>query len=123
VAEDQTNIQQNFDSPDETRPFDKGRAEIIEVSGLTVMRGTFEPGWSWSECVKPVAGGESCQVSHKWYVVSGRMKMKMDDGTEFEWKAGDVGVIPGGHDAWVEGSEPFVFIDFEGGDIFAKPQS
>jgi len=122
VAEDRTNIQQNFDSPDETRPFDKGRAEIIEVSGLTVMRGTFEPGWSWSECVKPVSGGGSCQVSHKWYVVSGRMKMKMDDGTEFNWKAGDVGVIPAGHDAWVEGDEPFVFIDFEGGDIFAKPQ-
>ena len=123
MAEDRTNIQQNFDNPDETRPFDKGRAEIIEVSGLTVMRGTFEPGWSWSGCIKPVAGGESCQVSHKWYVVSGHMKMKMDDGTEFDWKAGDVGVIPGGHDAWVEGSEPFVFIDFEGGDIFAKPQS
>lgn len=122
MAEDRTNIQQNFDNPDETRPFDKGRAEIIEVSGLTVMRATFEPGWSWSTCVKPVAGGESCQVSHKWYVVSGRMKMKMDDGTEFDWKAGDVGVIPAGHDAWVEGTEPFVFIDFEGGDIFAKPQ-
>jgi mannose-6-phosphate isomerase-like protein (cupin superfamily) len=119
---DQTNIKQNFDNPDETRPFEKGRAEVVEVSGLSLMRATFEPGWTWSECVKPIAGGDSCQVSHKWYVVSGRMKMRMDDGTELEWRAGDVGVIPAGHDAWVVGDEPFVFIDFEGGETFAKPQ-
>jgi uncharacterized cupin superfamily protein len=55
--------------------------------------------------------------------VSGRMKMRMDDGTELEWRAGDVGVIPAGHDAWVVGDEPFVFIDFEGGDVFAKSGS
>ena len=122
-AESPLNIRQNFDSPDETRPFEKGRAEIVEVSGLSVMRATFEPGWKWSECVKPVAGTESCEVSHKWYVVSGRMMMKMNDGMEIEWREGDVGVVPGGHDAWVIGDEPFVFIDFEGGDIFAKPQS
>ena len=120
---DSTNIRQNFDSPDETRPFEKGRVEIVQVGNLEIMRATFEPGWTWSECVKPIAGGDSCQVAHKWYVVSGRMKMKMDDGTEFEWRAGDVGVVPAGHDAWVVGDEPFVFIDFEGANIFAKPQS
>jgi mannose-6-phosphate isomerase-like protein (cupin superfamily) len=117
-----TNIQQNFDAPDETRPIDKGRVEIVQVGDLEIMRATFEPGWSWSECVRPIAGGDSCQVAHKWYVVSGRMRMKMDDGTEIHWRAGDVGVVPPGHDAWVEGDEPFVFIDFEGGDTFAKPQ-
>ena len=122
AAEQGTEIRQNFDNPDETRPFEKGRAEIVEVNGVTLMRATFEPGWTWSECVKPVVGGNSCQVSHKWYVVSGRMKMRMDDGMEIEWGAGDVGVIPAGHDAWVVGDEPFVFIDFEGGDIFAKSQ-
>ena len=117
-----TNIRQNFDNPDETRPFEKGRAEVVEINGVTLMRATFEPGWTWSECVKPVVGGDSCQVAHKWYVVSGSMRMKMDDGTELLWRAGDVGVIPAGHDAWVEGDEPFVFRDFEGGDTFAKPQ-
>jgi hypothetical protein len=122
-ASENTNLRQNFDSPDETRPFEKGRAEIVEVNGLSIMRATFEPGWSWSECVKPIAGGDRCQVGHKWFVVSGRMKMKMDDGTELEWRAGDVGVVQPGHDAWVVGDEPFVFIDFEGGNIFAKPQS
>ncbi|HEX8143776.1 MAG TPA: cupin domain-containing protein [Pyrinomonadaceae bacterium] len=123
AAGNATNIRQNFDNPDETRPFEKGRAEIVEVNGITLMRATFEPGWTWSECVKPVVGGDSCQVSHKWYVVSGRMKMRMDDGTELEWRAGDVGVIPAGHDAWVVGDEPFVFIDFEGGAVFAKSGS
>jgi mannose-6-phosphate isomerase-like protein (cupin superfamily) len=73
--------------------------------------------------MKPVVGGEMCEVAHKWYVVSGRMAMKMKDGTELEWKAGDVGVVPPGHDAWVVGDEAFVFIDFEGGDVFAKPVS
>src|SRR5947209_4580521 len=99
-VESPLNIRQNFDNPDETRPFEKGRAEVVEVNGLSVMRATFEPGWSWSKCVKPVAGTQSCEVSHKWYVVSGRMMMKMNDGTEIEWRPGDVGVVPGGHDAW-----------------------
>lgn len=123
ATENPLNIRQNFDNPDETRPFEKGRAELIEVNGLTVMRATFEPGWSWSTCVKPVAGTQSCEVSHKWYVVSGQMQMRMNDGTEILWRAGDVGVVPAGHDAWVVGDEAFVFIDFEGGSTFAKPQS
>jgi mannose-6-phosphate isomerase-like protein (cupin superfamily) len=70
-----------------------------------------------------VVGGERCQVAHRWYVVSGRMRMRMEDGTEFEWGPGDVGVVPSGHDAWVVGDEPFVFIDFEGGAVFAKPRA
>src|SRR4051795_8794925 len=108
----------DFNSPDETRKPDKTQVDVVRMGGATAARMTFEPGWSWSECVKPVAGTESCEVAHKWYVVSGRMKMKMNDGTELEWRAGDVGVVPAGHDAWVVGDEPFVFIDFEGGDTF-----
>lgn len=121
--ENPTNIRQNFNNPDETRPIEKGRVEVVQVGDLEVMRATFEPGWTWAECVKPIAGGDMCQVAHKWYVVSGRMKMQMADGAEIEWRAGDVGVVPAGHDAQVVGDEPFVFIDFEGGNIFAKPQS
>jgi mannose-6-phosphate isomerase-like protein (cupin superfamily) len=122
ASEKATSVRRNFDNADETRPFEKGRAEVVEVGGVTLMRAIFEPGWTWSSCIKPLVGGESCQVSHKWYVVSGRMKMRMDDGTELEWRAGDVGVIPAGHDAWVVGDEAFVFIDFEGGPVFAKPK-
>jgi quercetin dioxygenase-like cupin family protein len=111
----------SFDSPDETRPFEgKGQAEVLEIGGQTVGRGTFEPGWRWSENVKPIAGTESCQVSHLGYVVSGRMRVFMDDGTEAEVGPGDVAAIPPGHDAEVVGDESCVMIDFgEFGD-YAK---
>ncbi len=111
----------SFDSPDETRPFEgKGQAEVVQVGGQPVARGTFEPGWKWSENVKPIAGTDSCEVSHLGYCVSGRMKVIMDDGTEGECGPGDVVAIPPGHDAEVVGDEPCVFIDFgEFGD-YAK---
>ena len=103
----------NFSSPDETRPFEgKGQAKAVELAGHTVLEGTFEPGWKWSENVKPIAGTDSCQVSHLGYVISGRMRVYMDDGSEIEIKAGDVAAIPPGHDAEVIGSEPCVMVDF-----------
>ena len=87
------------------------------------MRAIFEPGWKWSESVKPIAGTDSCQVAHMGYQISGRMKVRMDDGSEQEFGPGDAGVIPPGHDAWVVGDEPVVFIDFQGAALYAKPQS
>jgi quercetin dioxygenase-like cupin family protein len=111
----------NPDQADETRPFvDKGRVEIVKLAGGTVGRGTFEPGWRWSEHVKPIAGTESCQSSHMAYCVSGRMVVRMEDGTEKEIGPGDVLVIPPGHDAWVVGDEPCVQVDFTGMETYAK---
>jgi hypothetical protein len=73
----------NFDSPDETRPFeDKGKADVLQIGGQVVGRGVFEPGWRWSSNVKPIAKTDLCQVSHLAYVVSGRMKLYMDDGSD-----------------------------------------
>jgi quercetin dioxygenase-like cupin family protein len=110
----------NLGSPDETRPFaDKGRAEVVNVGGTTIIRGTFEPGWRWSEHVKPLAGTESCQAGHTGYMVSGRMHIRMDDGTEQEAGAGDAVRIEPGHDAWIVGDETCVFIDFTAPD-YAK---
>ena len=110
-----------FDSPDETRPFkDKGKAEMVQVAGRTVGKGVFEPGWKWSEHVKPIAETDSCEVSHLGYCVSGRMKVYMDDGTEGEASPGDVVAIPPGHDAEVVGDEPCVFLDFGQIDEYAK---
>ena len=111
----------NFDSPDETRPFEgNGKADVVELAGRTIGRGEFEPGWRWSENVKPIAGTDSCEVSHLGYCVSGRMKVTMDDGSEGECGPGDVVAIPPGHDAIVVGEEPCVFLDFgEFGD-YAK---
>jgi hypothetical protein len=103
----------SFDSPDETRPFEgKGKADVVQIGGHTVGKGTFEPGWRWSNNVKPIAQTDSCEVSHLLYVMSGRMKIFMDDGSEGEVKSGDVAAIPPGHDAEVVGNEPCVVLDF-----------
>jgi hypothetical protein len=111
----------NFDSPDETRPFEgKGRAEVLNIAGHTVGRATFEPGWRWSDNVKPIAGTDSCQVSHLGYVLAGRMRVFMDDGTEGEVGPGDVCAIPPGHDAEVVGDENCVMLDFGEFGEYAK---
>ena len=103
----------SFDQPDETRPFQAhGRMEIVHVGGLTVGRGTFEPGWKWSADVKPIANTPSCQARHVGYIISGSMTVRMDDGTQAEAGPGEVVTIEPGHDAWVGGAEPCVFVDF-----------
>ena len=111
----------NVDSPDEVRPFEgKGKVDAVQVAGQTVGRGTFEPGWKWSNNVKPIAGTDSCEVSHLGYVISGRMSVKMDDGSESEIGPGDVVAIPPGHDAEVVGDEACVMVDFGEISQYAK---
>jgi hypothetical protein len=112
-----------FTSPDETRPFtDKGYAEVINFEGGIVGRGLFEPGWRWSKHVKPIAGTDSCQASHTCYVLQGQMHIAMDDGSELDMTAGDVVVIPPGHDAWTVGDQPCVVLDFSGFEEYALPR-
>ena len=110
----------SLDSPDEVRKFDKGKVELVNVAGAMIGRATFEPGWKWSSCVKPIAGTDSCQAPHFSYQLSGKLVTKMDDGTEKTTKAGDVVNTPPGHDAWVQGNEPVVIIDFQGMVDYAK---
>ena len=110
----------SFDSPDETRNISKGKVEVVNLGETTAMRATFEPGWKWSESVKPMAGTESCEVAHLVYIISGRMGLRMNDGTETEIGPGDVATIPPGHDAWIIGDEPCVAVDFQGGSTYAK---
>ncbi len=111
----------NFNSADEVRTFDKGKLELIEIGGVAIGRATFQPGWKWSESVKPLAKTKSCEAPHFQYHVSGILKIVMDDGTEKELKAGDVSLFPSGHDAWVVGNEPVVVVDFQGMVDYAKP--
>ena len=106
--------------PEEVRKFDKGKVELVNIAGATIGRATFEPGWKWSTCVKPIANTSSCQAAHFGYQVSGTMTTRMDDGTEKTSKAGDVLNIPPGHDAWVVGNEPVVVLDFQGMVDYAK---
>lgn len=112
----------SFDAPDETRPFaDKGAAEVLAIGGSSVMRARFEPGWRWSEHLRPVVGTDSCQSSHFLYVLSGRMHVVMNDGTEGEAGPGDVARIEPGHDAWVVGDEACVLVDFGASPAYAQP--
>ena len=112
----------SFDTPDETRPFaDKGAAQIVTLGGSSVLKGRFEPGWRWSEHVRPLAGTDTCQSPHFLYVLAGRMHVRMNDGTEGETGPGDVARIEPGHDAWVVGDEPCLVVDFGASPAYAQP--
>ena len=108
-------------SPDEVRSPPKTRVEVVRLEGFTIGRFNFEPGWRWSECVKPVVKTESCQASHVGYAVSGRITVRMQDGTQKTIAAGESYTIPPGHDAWVEGNERFVGIEVMSAEQYAKP--
>ncbi len=109
-------------SPDEVRTPNKTRVEVCRMEAFTLGRIKFEPGWRWSECIKPVVKTDSCQVSHAGYVVSGRLTVRLNDGTQQTLAAGQSYTIPPGHDAWVEGSEPFVGIEVMSAEQYAKPK-
>ena len=111
-----------FGTPDETRPFaGHGGADVVTIGGATVLKGRFEPGWRWSQDVKPIAGTESCQSPHFLYVLSGRMAVVMDDGAQGEVGPDEVVRIDPGHDAWVVGEEACVAVDFGISPAYAKP--
>lgn len=110
----------SHDNPDEVRSPNKTRVEIVRLSGYTLGRFKLQPGWKWSECVKPVVGTNSCQVPHVGHVVSGRLTIRMDDGTQKSIAQGMSYTIPPGHDAWVEGTEPFMCIEVMSAEQYAK---
>lgn len=114
----------SLDKADEVRTFPKGQAEVCTIGNVVLGRATFEPGWRWSECVKPIAGTDSCQVHHNGFVLAGSMHIVMDDGTEIDVNQGDLFVCPPGHDAWVTSSEPCVALDFSSQITeYAKPKA
>ena len=108
-----------FSRPDETRSFPHGRAEILNIGNGTVGRLVFEPGWRWSNDLKPIVQTDSCHAPHFQYHVSGRLAIRMDDGTEMIAGPGDVTSLPSGHDAWVVGNEAVVVIDWFGASNYA----
>src|SRR6266545_6220909 len=102
-----------FSEPSDVRTIPRGRIDVVELDDTVVGRMTYEPGWRWSEDVKPIAATETCQYHHLGVTLSGRLRAQMLDGTELEVGPGDVFEIPPGHDAWVVGDEPWVSVDFE----------
>ena len=110
----------SFSKPDEVREFPLGSLELVTIGGVTVGRATLKPGWRWSTAVKPIAKTLSCEAPHFQYHVSGTLRVVMDDGKEFDCRAGDVSLLPSGHDAWVVGNEPVVLVDFQGMVDYAR---
>lgn len=110
----------NFDKPDEIRLFSQGRLELIKIGNATIGRAIFEPGWRWSTSLQPLAKTKSCEAPHFQYHESGMLTVRMDDGSEFTCRPGDVSLLPSGHDAWVEGDQPAVVVDFQGMLDYAK---
>lgn len=104
----------SFKTPDEVREFPKGRLELMKIGGATIGRAIFEPGWRWATSVQPIAKTSSCEAPHFQYHIAGVLRIRMDDGNEFDCRPGDVSLLPSGHDAWVVGNETVVVVDFQG---------
>ena len=110
----------SFLKPDEVRTFEKGKVELVTIGTITFGRATFQPGWKWSDSVKPLVNSKSCEAPHLQYHVSGRLHVVMDDGSEDEFVPGDMSLLPPGHDAGVVGDEPVVVVDITGMADYAK---
>lgn len=112
--------QKSFSAPDETRTFECGQVDLLHIGRSDIGRVTLQPGWRWSEHVRPLAGTDLCEAPHFQYHVAGTLHIVMADGTAFDARPGDVTALPQGHDAWVIGDEPVTVIDWWGASNYAK---
>ena len=112
--------QRRFDEPDEPRTFPYGKVDLVKIGGSEIGRLTLEPGWRWSDHVKPTAGTDLCEAPHFQFHATGQLAVEMADGTQLVARAGDVTALPHGHDAWVVGYEPVVLIDWWGASNYAR---
>jgi mannose-6-phosphate isomerase-like protein (cupin superfamily) len=112
----------SHETPDEVRTPNKTRVEVVRLNGFTLGRLTLQPGWRWSECIKHIVKTDLCEVSHVGYVLSGRLTIRMKDGTQKTIFAGQSYSVPPGHEAWVEGNEAFVGLEMTGSEKYAKQE-
>lgn len=112
--------QKSFAAPDETRTFPHGQLDLLTIGGADIGRLTLQPGWRWSQDVRPIAGTDLCEAPHFQFHVSGTIRIEMADGTGFDARPGDVTALPQGHDAWVVGDEPVVLVDWWGASTYAQ---
>lgn len=111
----------NVGTPDEIRRFGHGEMAVVNVDGMQVGRAVFEPGWRWSDDVRPIANTASCQAHHEGYIISGQLGIRMDDGAETVLGPGTAFKVAPGHDAWVVGDKPCVALDWAGTADYARP--
>jgi hypothetical protein len=110
----------DFARADEVRTFTHGQVELLHIGGSDIGRLVLEPGWRWSDHVKPIAGTDLCEAPHFQYHVAGTLRIQMGDGTTFDAVPGQVTALPSGHDAWVVGDEPVVVVDWWGASNYAR---
>ena len=107
-------LRKNVEEPDEVVEFPNVRTNIVHLGDLTVGRFVNEPGWRWSNDVRPTVGGDWCQIRHVGFIVSGRLGVDFADGSSVVFGPGDVFEIPPGHDGYTVGDEPVVQIEWSG---------
>ena len=109
----------SFKDADEVKTPDKTHAAVVKLGNVNATKVVLQPGWKWSECVKPVVGGDSCQAGHVGVIIQGSMKCTHDDGSEIVASSGDAYYFAPGHDGWVNGDEPCILYEIiEGGKDF-----
>jgi class 3 adenylate cyclase/mannose-6-phosphate isomerase-like protein (cupin superfamily) len=113
----------NLKSPDDRIELGPLHERSVQMGEQTIGRATVQPGWRWSVHVQPAVGTPSCNFHHLGLVLSGRLGVRMDDGSELEIGPDDVFDIPPGHDAWVVGSEPYESVEIRGIFGFGRPES
>jgi class 3 adenylate cyclase len=107
-------LRKSVDRPDEVVQFPNVHTDIVHLGDLTVGRFVNQPGWRWSEHVRPTVGGEWCQIRHVGFIISGRLGIDFPDGSSVVFSPGDVFEVPPGHDGYTVGDEPVVQIEWTG---------
>lgn len=103
----------SLDDPDATDEYGaQGDSQGVQVGDSVVWRSNLKPGWSWDRNVKPQNGLDFCPMSHREYVLAGRIRYRLTDGSVVEGKAGDHLVIEPGHNGTVVGDETCVLLDW-----------
>lgn len=112
-----------FDEPDKQFHAGRSTVDLVNVGDIDHKRITFDVGWRWSEDVMLQDEKSLCSLTHLFVHISGRLSIKMTDGTQYEFGPGDVSFIPPGHDAWVTGNEPVIVIDHTPTGAKGSPKS
>ena len=107
-----TLLAKSFDAADEVRTPPLTKVDVVVLGSHVAARLVLQPGWRWSECVKPGAGTERCEFRHVGIAISGRLHLERGEDS-LEVSPGEAYLVEPGHDAWVVGDEPFVGYEFD----------
>jgi hypothetical protein len=104
-------VKGNFTDSANTREFLDGSSRSFEALRSAVIGlGTYKPGWRWSLHAGPQTGKPS--ENHIGYVMSGRFIVRDASGFELAVGPGEAFEVGPGSDAWVDGNEVCVALDF-----------